>query len=55
MTIHNNFKEIENYIASIPSLFENGEGDVIYKGRNELRSFKYEDKEFIVKSFKKPN
>lgn len=55
MTIHNNFKEIENYIASIPSLFEKGEGDVIYKGRNELRSFKYADKEFIVKSFKKPN
>lgn len=55
MTIHNNFRDIQEYIASIPSLFEKGEGDVIYKGRNELRSFKYQGKEFIVKSFKRPN
>ena len=55
MIIHNRFKDIADYIASIPSLFEKGEGDVIYKGRNELRLFKYQDKEFIVKSFKRPN
>ena len=55
MTIHNNFKDIEEFIASVPSLFEKGEGEVIYKGRNELRCFSYGGKEFIVKSFRRPH
>ena len=55
MTIHSKFKDIEEYIASIPSLFEKGEGEVIYKGRNELRSFTYGGREFIVKSFRRPH
>ena len=55
MTIHSNFKDIEEFISSIPSLFEKGEGEVIYKGRNELRSFSYKGREFIVKSFRRPH
>jgi len=55
MTIHINFSDIKDYISSIPSLFEKGEGKVIYKGRNELRSFTFEGKEFIVKSYRRPN
>ena len=53
--IHKDFRDIKDFILSIPSKFEKGEGKVIYKGRNELREFEYGGKNFIVKSYKKPN
>ena len=53
--VHKDYKDIENYLLTIPSLFEKGEGIVIYKGRNELREFEFGGKKFIVKSYKQPN
>ena len=53
--IHKDYKDIEDFVLKIPSLFEKGEGKVIYKGRNELREFECSGKSFIVKSYKKPN
>ena len=54
-TIHKDFSKFESFILSIPELFDNGEGETIYKGRNELRSFEYEGMQMIVKSYRKPN
>lgn len=54
-TIHKDFLQYESFILSIPKLFENGEGEIIYKGRNELRSFEYKGMQMIVKSYRKPN
>ena len=53
--VHKDYKDIEDFILTIPSIFEKGEGKVIYKGRNELREFECSGKSFIVKSYKKPN
>ncbi len=53
--IHKKYSNIEGFILSIPSMFEKGEGRVIYKGRNELREFEYGNDIFVVKSFRKPN
>lgn len=53
--IHPEYSSEKEYISSIPLLFEKGEGKVIYKGRNELRSFAHNGKEYIVKSYRRPN
>ena len=53
--IHKDFSQLESFILSIPQLFENGEGKVVYKGRDELRSFEYEGLQIVVKSYRKPN
>lgn len=53
--IHPDYIKEKEFISSIPHLFEQGEGKVIYKGRNELRSFVHNGIEYIVKSYRRPN
>lgn len=44
-----------SFVNVLPVYFKNGEGKVIYKGRNELRQFSYKGVDLVVKSFRKPN
>lgn len=53
--LNQRFQNIESFIRSIPQYFEQSEGEVIYKGRNELRKIKYEGCDYIIKSFRSPN
>lgn len=46
---------MDEFVASLPQLFERGEGEVIYDGRNQLRRFNVESRSLIVKSFRTPN
>lgn len=48
------FKELYSFMQVLPVLFEN-EGTTIYKGRNELKLFKREGRELIVKSYQLPH
>ncbi|MDR0682238.1 MAG: hypothetical protein LBG15_10400 [Dysgonamonadaceae bacterium] len=41
-------------IQNLPAWFEQ-EGDIIYKGRNELRRFFFNNQDLVVKSFKIPH
>ena len=42
IVLHPDFRELEDWILSIPQLFARGEGEIIYKGRNELRAFSHQ-------------
>lgn len=53
--LSSHFASLSDFMKLLPLHFERGEGEVIYKGRNELRQFQYEGKPFIVKSFRIPN
>lgn len=53
-SINTKYKSIENFIKSIPDIFEK-EGDTIYKGRNVVKIFEHEGVLFNVKRFKVPN
>lgn len=55
LVLHPDFKHLENFVRSMPERFENEEGKIIHKGRNLLRTIEYEGKEYVVKSFRKPN
>lgn len=55
LVIHPGFKDLEEFILSIPERFDNNEGTVIHKGRNELRTMEYNGRKFVVKSFHAPN
>ena len=49
------YADFFSFIKVLPVYFKNGEGRVIYKGRNELREFRYKGVDLVVKSFRKPN
>ena len=55
LVIHPDFKELGDFILSLPERFEKNEGVVIHKGRNELRKMEYGGREYVVKSFHRPN
>lgn len=44
-----------SFVKLLPVYFKQDEGQVIYKGRNELREFRHDGVEVVVKSFCKPN
>lgn len=49
------YADFSSFIKVLPIYFKNDEGKVIYKGRNELREFRYKGMDLVVKSFRKPN
>lgn len=53
--VSDEFKAYEMFVRSMPQVFLNGRGKVIYKGRNELREIYYKGHTFVVKSFKRPH
>lgn len=42
-------------MASLPTRFDEGEGEIIYDGRNQLRRFVVDGRSLIVKAFRTPN
>lgn len=49
------YKGLSDFVKVLPVHFKNGDGEVIYKGRNELREFNCKGLNLVVKSFRKPN
>jgi serine/threonine protein kinase len=52
--IHPTYKDLSDFINRLPTLFA-GEGEEIYKARNELKAFCLSGKKLVVKSFKIPH
>ena len=48
LVIHPDFKNLEEFIVSIPERFQRNEGTVIHQGRNELRKMEYNGKEYAA-------
>ena len=55
LVIHPDFEALRGFVLSLPERFEKNEGIVIHKGRNELRKMEYKGREYVVKSFHRPN
>lgn len=55
LVIHPDFKNLEEFIVSIPERCQRNEGTVIHQGRNELRKMEYNGKEYVIKSFHSPH
>ena len=57
LVMHPNYtaEPFVEFVRSVPRLFSDGAGSVIYKGRNELRMFSIGKTDLVVKSFHKPN
>lgn len=49
------YQHLQDFILSLPDRFKRQEGEVLYKGRNELRIFEYEGTDYVVKSFRTPH
>ncbi len=55
LVIHPNYRDLEEFMYSIPERFKRKEGEIIYKGRNELRKMEYNGYSLVVKAFHQPN
>lgn len=53
MNVHANFEELSLFIYNLPAQFEK-EGEIIYKGRNQLKKYTVAGHELIVKSYRRP-
>lgn len=47
------YQYLSNWIHQIPRLFATGDGDLLFKGRNQVRLFEVEGKKLVVKRFKR--
>jgi tRNA A-37 threonylcarbamoyl transferase component Bud32 len=52
LEINNNFRQLENWLCTIPQLFQTGEGVLLYQERNQIRQFEIDGKKLVVKGFK---
>lgn len=52
-TINPAYVHLQDFIAGIPSLFDRGEGTLLYAGRNEVRLFNNGGARFVAKRFKR--
>ena len=50
-----NYQAFLPFIERLPEAFAHQEGELLYKGRNELRLMRYQGVELVVKSFQIPN
>ena len=53
--VNPDYKVVEPFIASLPERFAKGEGEVIYKGRNEIRKMNFSGYNLVIKAFTTPN
>lgn len=53
--IADQYQEYASFIRQIPALFAQGEGEVVYAKRNEVRRMEHQGRVFIVKRYKKVN
>jgi serine/threonine protein kinase len=54
VVIYPSYKELSHFIHQLPARFAE-EGELIYKGKNELRLFGAGDRKIVVKSFRAPH
>ena len=55
LVLHPEFKELAEFMRSLPQRMNSGEGETIHKGRNELRIMHYQGLRLVVKSFRQPH
>lgn len=53
--IYEPYDHFREFLLSLPQRFSRGEGECIYKGRNELRVFTVNGTRLVVKSFGRPH
>lgn len=54
VVVNPQFRHLAAFVVSLPERFAN-EGEIIYKGRNELRSYECGDEHLVVKSYRIPH
>ncbi len=55
LVLHPDFEDLNEFVLSVPERFNRGEGILIHNGRNELRRITYKGRDFVIKSFHRPN
>lgn len=54
IVIHPDFAYATAFVKRLPEIFEQ-EGELLYDGRNKVKRYRVNDKELVVKRYKRPN
>lgn len=55
LVLHPDFADLAGFMRSLPVRWAAGEGEVIHKGRNELRVITHGGRRLVVKAFRRPH
>ena len=55
LVLHPDYARLADFMLSLPGRFEREEGNLVYRGRNELRGLVADGLHLVVKSFRRPN
>lgn len=55
LVVHPQYQELTPFLQALPQLFAQGQGEVIHNGRNQLRKFAWNGKEYVAKSYHRPH
>lgn len=55
LVLHPDFADLAGFMRSLPARWAAGEGEVIHKGRNELRVITHGGRRLVVKAFRRPH
>lgn len=55
LVLHPDFADLADFMRSLPARWAAGEGEVIHKGRNELRVITHGGRRLVVKAFRRPH
>ena len=53
--IADQYRPVQDFLSSVPSLFSEGRGELIYRKRNEVRRLEHKGLVFIAKRYKRVN
>lgn len=55
IVLNPDFPRLEEFFESLPGRFARGEGELLHRGRNEIRRLSYRGCDYVVKSFCRPH
>ena len=55
LVVHPDYAHLAPFLRSLPQRMARGEGEVIHRGRNELRIMHYDGLDLVVKAFHRPH
>ena len=53
IVIHHDFRHLKTWLETVPSAFNRGEGQLLYKGRNQVRAFTVGSDNLVVKRYRR--
>lgn len=55
LILNKNYQSLHDFVCSLPQQFQQQQGELLFKKRNEVRRFNVDNLDIVVKKYKKPH